>query len=77
MNVQNDMIKTHTVSGGAHTHSGIVGTDTGNRGGSYSSVPIGSQNITGGSHSHTYGDIINNPETRPKNFTYRLWKRVS
>jgi hypothetical protein len=71
------MIKTHTISGGSHSHSGIVGTDTGNRGGTYSNVPIGAQEISGGSHTHTYGNATDNPETRPINYTVRVWKRTA
>ena len=71
------MIKTHTISGGSHSHSGIVGTNSGNRGGTYSDVPVGVQEISGGSHTHTYGNATDNPETRPINYTVRIWKRTA
>jgi len=28
-------------------------------------------------HTHTYGDNTNNPETRPINYTIRVWKRTA
>lgn len=28
-------------------------------------------------HTHTYGNATNNPETRPKNYTLKIWKRTA
>lgn len=38
------------------------------------------QGLTGGrsnSHTHTYGNATNNPETRPINFTVQIWERIA
>ena len=37
----------------------------------------GTSNITGGSHTHNIYVISNDLETRPLNYTVRIWKRIS
>lgn len=49
----------HTINDPGHTHSAVVGTDSGNRGGTYSSVPVGVAWSTG---SNTTGISINSTQ---------------
>ena len=84
MVAQTDLIKTHSVVGGNHTHPLAVGnrseTDEYGRG---SIDPNRGSGVwtyyTGysGNLTMTYGNGTSNPETRPKNFTIRVWRRVS
>lgn len=75
-----------------HSHSGHFGTDLGNRGGTYSSVPIGYTTSTSSvnlrhRHSSTFTPSITdsisvslsstNTETRPINYTIQIWKRTA
>lgn len=78
---QVDMIKTHTITGGNHRHgitsyvfeggsTGISGYDSRQVGDTYYSNYSG--NLT-----MTYGNSTNNPETRPINYTIKIWKRIA
>lgn len=80
---QKDCIRTHsiTVTGGNHNHAiGAEWSADGNvfprgyytTGASRSSGWSGNLTLTG-----TYGNATSNPETRPVNYTIRIWKRIS
>ena len=80
---QADLIKTHsiTVTGGNHTHP-VYGGDEAGSGGNIGDSPRSSHfgyvgysgNLT---MSGTYGNATSNPETRPVNYTIKIWKRIS
>lgn len=88
MVAQKDCIRTHsiTVTGGNHYHGLAVGnrseTDEYGRGSidpnrnpavwTYNTGWSGDLTMSG-----TYGNATSNPETRPVNYTMRIWKRIS
>lgn len=81
MVAQTDLIKTHSVTGGNHTHALYGGDESGSGSGVGDSPQynyFGSAGIGySGNLTMTYGSAASNPETRPVNYTIRIWKRVS
>ena len=78
------MIKTHSVTGGNHYHPLSVGNKSEtNEYGRGSVDPNRGSGVwayaTGysGDLTMNYGNGTDNPETRPKNYTVRIWKRIA
>ena len=77
---QSDMIKTHTITGGNHTHGTYQVYATGGGGRRYltsDSSQAGASVNYSGNLTMTYGNATNNPETRPINYTIQVWKRTA
>ena len=82
---------TVSITDPGHTHAGHFGTGEGNRGGSYSAVPTGYTTTTGSAktgitakHEHTHSvtakgtnSSSGGDESRPFNFTIKVWKRIA
>ena len=76
-----------TVTGGGHEHTQIgVAQQFVGSGGGWAATGSEASTSGGGSHSHTFTPSVsdnisvsissNDSETRPINFTIRIWKRI-